>query len=169
MTSGLTLSGVRDEEQNGSRDAAPDQVGSGQEAREGTSMHRLWRHGAALGLGIALVVASAVALPAMASDDDNPSDVETSSNPDFTDPRVDGIIYKVTKGDKQALLVILDKDLGLGIEVLVVNPKALELVNNGTACTNRYVVAEGERTGPTSLTAHGLEVDVSRACGDPPK
>jgi hypothetical protein len=94
---------------------------------------------------------------------------EEDYNPDEADPVVSGIIYGIRDQAGAKVLTILDKKLGLDVDVFYTDPRIVALINNRTACTNRYVVARGVREDVQVMTGQGLEIDQSRACGTPPQ
>lgn len=127
-----------------------------------------------LAFGLAVGPAGSLSV-AWADDDDDEQqeqqadDVSPPSNPDFDEPRVDGIIYSIGTAGRVTTLVVYDLDIGQSVAVFVRDPALKLLVDNGTACVGRYVDARGIRTGPNTLDAQSLTVDTTKPCGTPPK
>jgi hypothetical protein len=135
-------------------------------------MIRLLQILASCALGV-LVLATPFVGPAVAWADEDDTDLringEEPFNPDEEDATVDGIIYGVRDQAGAKVLTILDNDLGLSIDVFFRDPQSVALINNRTACTNRYAVAEGVRDDIQLMTGQGLQVMTDRPCGVPPQ
>jgi hypothetical protein len=136
-------------------------------------MYRLLEILASCALGV-LVLATPFVGPSVAwADEADAGDTAINGrdddNPDVDDPVVAGIVYSIRDQAGAKVLRILDKDLGVSVDAFFTDPKLVALINNRTACTNRYVVARGVREGIDVLMGQGLEVDLSRPCGEPPR
>src|SRR5687768_12729948 len=134
-------------------------------------MRRLSGLAAVLGLSLSVMFA-----PTIWAEDDDKSEQETPEQDDYgeqgRDSTVHGLIYEIWDNAGAKVLTIYDRDVGLGgrgVDVYVRDPALLMLIQNGTACVGRYAVAEGVRTGPGTLDAQGLMVDMAKACGEPPQ
>jgi hypothetical protein len=144
-------------------------------------MRGLVQTGAAFALGLGLLLTSGVSSTAWADDEtgnnDNP-DVRSVTTPSsgqdaaFTSSDVEGIVYDIRTpvvNNNWKVVKILDNDIGETVEGWIKNPRELALVNNGTICTNRFVVFHGVRTSDQTIDVQGVNVDMSRRCGEPPK
>jgi hypothetical protein len=123
-------------------------------------------------LVLSILVAPVIADPITAShnprhpEDDRPKPGEEEF---WMDAQIDGLLYHIRQIDGKTVLVILDTDVKEGVDAYIINPDLLPLIQNGTACVGRYVIATGVRTSAYTLDAQGLTVDTSKECGPPPK
>ena len=112
------------------------------------------------GLGLVIFVAPVIAAPAPGADDEAEG---------MRDAQIDGVVYDIVQIRGKTVLVVYDTDIRDSVDVYLVNPALLPLVQSKTACVGRYVVANGVRTSEYTLDAQGLWIDTTRACGQPPK
>lgn len=133
-------------------------------------MSRLMRLISVAGLGFALFIAPLAAQPSWASHtNDEEEGPPLQEGEQWRDAQVDGVVYHIRQIEGKTVLTVLDTEVRDSIDVYLVNPGLNVLVQNGTACVGRYVVAAGVRTSPYTLDAQGLTVDLTRTCGPPPK
>lgn len=136
-------------------------------------MPRLLERVAALAIGLAVVGTPLAPAAGVYADDDNTTEDPAGANQDLFSPDVEGIVYQIadfSEGRNAGKVVtILNNDLGLTLELFITDSKLVSLVNNKTLCTNRFVRATGLRTSPKTLDVQGLDVDLGRPCGTPPK
>jgi hypothetical protein len=120
----------------------------------------------ATALGMSMLVSPLIVAPEEEKDEEQPARQEGEQ---WRDAQVDGLVYKIQQIEGKSVLTVYDTEVLDSIQVYIANPALQPLIQNGTACVGRYVVATGVRTGPYTLDAQGLMVDMSKACGTPPK